>query len=79
MNRITKWVVALAFSFVLVFSSASNSAELDEHLSFLEPLIGTNWEGGYTGEDAPDLVITLRFELILDGKVVKYSRAAASA
>jgi hypothetical protein len=55
-------------------AAAPNIAELDEHLQFLEPLIGQQWEGGYVGGDAPDLVISLRFEPVLAGKAVKYTR-----
>jgi len=41
-------------------------------------VIGQQWEGGYVGENAPDLPITLRFEPILSGKAVKYTREAAA-
>ena len=79
MNCATKCLAVLTIIFLLGFSSASISAELDDNLRFLEPLIGTNWEGGYSGENAPDLLITLKFEQILEGKVVKYSRVAEAA
>ena len=61
-----------------VCAPVTNGAELDEHLLFLEPLIGTNWTGGYVGEDPPDLQIVLHCESILGGKAVKYSREAAA-
>jgi hypothetical protein len=51
--------------------------ELDEHLRFLEPLIGHTWEGGYVGREAPDLVILLHFDPVVSGKAVKYTREAA--
>ena len=79
MSRSTNWITSLAVLFVLFSCSASNSAELDEHLRFLEPLIGSKWEGGFVGEDPPNLVISLYFESILEGKAVKYSRTAAAA
>jgi len=51
-----------------------NVAELDEHLRFLEPLMGRHWEGGFVGREAPDVVISLRFEPALGGKSVRYTR-----
>ncbi len=69
--RLTAVVAALA--------TASSAAELDEHLGFLEPLIGPVWVGGYVGEDAPDLVITMGFEPILDGRAVRCVRQAEGA
>ncbi len=59
--------------------SPSAAVELDEHLGFLQPLIGTDWVGGYVGPDAPDLEISLRFEPILDGRAVAYAREAEAA
>ena len=79
MQRSASWIAILVFLLLSVFTSTSNSTELDEHLRFLEPLIGQNWEGGYVGEDAPDLVISLRFEAILEGRAVKYTKEAAAA
>jgi hypothetical protein len=55
------------------------AADLDEHLRFLEPLIGREWVGGYVGPGSGDLRIVLRFEPILDGCVVRYSREAEAA
>ena len=75
----TKILAVFAFSLLSVLAPVSNGAELDEHLLFLEPLIDTNWTGGYVGEDPPDIEIVLHFEVILGGKAVKYSRDAAAA
>lgn len=62
-----------------LFSSVAIGAELDEHLHFLKPLIGPTWEGGFVGENTSDLVLSLHFEPILEGKAVKYSKAAPAA
>ena len=70
-------ITTLAMFLWLMFPSASKGAELDKHLQFLKPLIGLNWEGGFIGDNAPDLAITLNFEPVLAGKAVKYSRTAA--
>jgi len=69
-------LVILAVAALAITSSA---AELDERLGFLEPLIGPVWVGGYVGEDAPDLVITMGFEPILDGRAVRCVRQAEGA
>jgi hypothetical protein len=53
--------------------------DLDEHLSFLQPLLGVDWVGGYVGEGSPDLEIVLHFEPILDGNAIRYTREAAGA
>ena len=79
MNGFTKRTIVVVLAWLALFSSSSLAAELTEHLSFLQPLIGTDWVGGYVGAEAPDLEITLRFEPILDGKAVRYIREAAAA
>ena len=61
---------------LLIFSSSVHAAELDEHLRIFQPLLESVWAGGYVGEDAPDLEIVLRFEAILDGMAIRYSRDA---
>jgi hypothetical protein len=61
---------------VLFSPSISQTVELDEHLQFLEPLLGKKWAGGYVGSESPDIEIVLSFEKILDGRVVKYIREA---
>ena len=66
----------LALLFSVAFSSA---AELNEHLSFLEPLVGKEWVGGYVGSESPDIQIVLRFERILGGHAVEYVREAEAA
>ncbi|MBU1701368.1 MAG: hypothetical protein KJ831_14610 [Candidatus Eisenbacteria bacterium] len=71
MSRLTTLVAILL---LVALSSASSGADLEEHLRFLEPLLGLNWEGGYVGDNVPDLVISLRFEPVLNGMAVKYSR-----
>lgn len=68
----------VTLSFLPGLIAASDIIELDEHLRFLEPVIGQQWEGGYVGENAPDLLITFRFEPIISGKAVKYTREAAA-
>ncbi|MFH1833780.1 MAG: hypothetical protein ABH877_02045 [bacterium] len=40
-------------------------------------MIGHQWEGGFVGGNAPDLVISLRFEPVLAGRAVRYTRKAA--
>ena len=79
MNGITKRSIVVVLAFLTLLSSSSLAADLAEHLSFLQPLIGTDWVGGYVGADAPDLEILLRFEPILDGTGVRYIREAAAA
>jgi len=65
-------------AFLGVFSldpiDAQPVAELDDHLLILEPLLGHLWEGGYVGGNDADLVISLRFEPVLAGKAVRYTR-----
>ena len=70
---------AVLFVVACMYSPSSSAQELDEHLSFLQPLLGRDWVGGYVGEGAPDLEIVLRFEPILDGNAVRYTREAAGA
>ena len=79
MNGFTKRTIVVVLALLALCSSSSPAAELDERLSFLQPLIGTNWVGGYVGAEAPDLEIILRFEPILDGSAVRYIREAAAA
>ena len=76
MKRAFVWTGILACSFLPAFAYEPDVAELDPHLRFLEPLIGHQWEGGYVGEGASDLVISLSFEAVLEGKAVKYTRSA---
>ena len=73
------WATILSIACFPDFSAASDTEELDEHLSFFKQLIGLQWEGGYVGENAPEIVISLRFESILAGKAVKYTREAPAA
>lgn len=78
MKLITRgYALTLFVLFVLISPSAA--VELDTHLQFLEPLIGTEWVGGYVGSESPDIQIELRFEEILGGRVVKYIREAEAA
>jgi hypothetical protein len=62
-----------------LLSSELPSSGLDDHLKFLEAFLGKDWVGGFVGEDAPDLKISLLFESILDGRAVKYTREAEGA
>ena len=77
MKRSLVWAGILGCSFLSASASAQDIAELDEHLRFLEPLIGHQWEGGFIGE-GPDVVISLRFEPVLAGRAVKYTREVAA-
>ena len=72
-------LVFVLVAMMMLIWSDSYSLELDEHLQFLGPFLGKEWVGGFVGEDAPDLEISLLFEAILDGKVVRYSREAEEA
>ncbi|HAK56760.1 MAG TPA: hypothetical protein DCP38_14935 [Acidobacteria bacterium] len=74
-----RWTGVLLTLLGLFSPSSSHAATLDEHLAFLQPLIGTQWVGGFVGEAAPDLEITLRFEEILDGRAVRYTRDVPAA
>lgn len=78
MKRAFVWTGILACSLLPASTAAPGNAELDEHLRFLEPLIGHQWEGGYIGDEEPDVVISLRFEPVLAGRAVKYTREAAA-
>jgi len=77
MRRTFVLTAFLTCPFVAASGAAQDAGELDQHLGFLEPLMGQVWEGGFIGEDAPDLVILLRFESVLAGKAVKYTREVA--
>lgn len=78
MKRAFVWLAILASSSLPASAQGPDLAELDEHLRFLEPLMGHQWEGGYVGEDVLDLVISLRFAPVLGGRAVKYTREAGS-
>jgi hypothetical protein len=73
--------VRILLTIVCLFMCSGLAAanDLDARLRFLQPLMETDWSGGYVGPDAPDLKIDLHFESILDGNAVKYSREAAKA
>ncbi len=77
MNRTARFAIFLGSFLVFAILSNSNAAELDQRLEFFAPLFGPTWQGGYVGENAPDMVITLKFEPVLNGMAVKYSREAA--
>jgi hypothetical protein len=77
MNRAFVWTGILASSFLPASGAAQAVNELDDHLRFLEPLLEHAWEGGFVGEAAADLIISLRFEPVLAGKAVKYTREVA--
>jgi hypothetical protein len=74
----TSKIVALLFLLVSL-SSSLLAAELDEQLQFLQSVIGTEWIGGFVGSEVPDIEISLQFEIILDGKSVRYVRVAEAA
>ncbi len=71
--------VLILLALLSLISPLSISSELDENLLFLTPLIGIDWVGGYIGEDTCDLKIALRFDPILDGSVVEYTREVPDA
>jgi hypothetical protein len=77
-TRFTFAVIALAIG--AVSSSAVALAEgqptLDDKLAFLEPLLAHDWTGAFVGDDAPDLVIKMHWEAMVDGKAVRYTRIA---
>lgn len=73
MNRAGIFMGSLAL-FLPATGAAQGAGELDHHLRFLEPFMGIQWEGGFVGEDAPDLVMSLRFDPVLAGKGVRYRR-----
>ncbi len=77
-QKLLRWLAVL-LGVSVSCSSPSLAQETDEHLSFLRPLLGVNWVGGYVGEGSPDLEIVLHFEPILDGNVIRYTREAAGA
>lgn len=68
-------VLAHALGFALLCCSAlpAGAQDLDQHLSFFAPLLDKTWVGGYVDHD---LEITLRLESTLQGKVLRYRRAA---
>jgi hypothetical protein len=70
---------AIALLILLVPVTSSSAGELEEHLQFLEPLIGKEWVGGYVGSESPDMQIVLRFEQVLDGRAVRYVREVEAA
>jgi hypothetical protein len=78
MKRAVAWAGILGCSFFAASPTGPDLAGLDEHLRFLEPLIGRQWEGGFVGEETPDVVISLRFEPVLEGRAVKYTREVAA-
>jgi hypothetical protein len=71
------WIGLLACTLLATSAAAQSTAELDEHLRFLEPLMGQRWEGGFVGDNAPAIVISLRFEPALAGRAVRYTREVA--
>jgi hypothetical protein len=77
MNQALVWTALLACSLLPASGLPQDLVELDEHIRFLEPLMGHQWEGGFIGGNASDPVISLRFEPVLGGKAVKCTREAA--
>jgi len=72
----------LMISVFVLFVSLSPSllsAELDTQLDLLKPLLDKEWTGGYVGPESADFKFTLRFEQILDGQAVRYSREVPDA
>jgi len=70
---------AIALLFLIGPVLSSSATELDEHLQFLEPLIGKEWVGGYVGSGSRDIQIVLRFEEVLGGRAVRYVREVEAA
>jgi hypothetical protein len=77
MNRVFLCTGFLACAFLPPPAATQDVDNLDDHLRFLKPLMAHPWEGGFVGGDAPDLTISLRFESVLAGKAVKYTREVA--
>ena len=78
MGQYVRWFLVLPAMLFLV-SSSLLSAELNEHLRPLAPLLGIDWVGGYAGEDANDLEISLTFVPILGSTAVEYTRSVPAA
>lgn len=76
MKRDLTWKGSLACCFLPALAGGQDVSELDDHLRFLEPLMTHMWEGGFTEGDGAGLVISLRFEPVLSGRAVKYTRDA---
>lgn len=79
MKTSTVRYLVLPIALSVSLSASSPAAELDEHLDFLKSLVGKEWVGGFVGSEAPDIEISLRFESILEGKSVRYTREAKAA
>jgi len=75
--RLTKHLAA-AVALLGLLATVAPAQELDEHLRFLEPLMGKVWEGGYVGQNVRSMRITLEFEAVLDGMAISYVREAAA-
>jgi len=58
----------------LPFPASAGVGVLSEHLRFLEPLIGQEWVGHYTDEEAAHFIQELRWESICGGHVVRLSK-----
>ncbi len=68
-QHLVKWSSLLAMFSLTIFAN-----ELGEHLVILEPLIETQWVGGYVNDQS--IQIKLDFKSILDGKAIQYLRKA---
>jgi hypothetical protein len=72
-------VSAVLFSCLAPPAQAERPPDLAENLAFLEPLLAHGWTGGFVGENAPDLEITLHYEAMVEGMAVRYTRVAKDA
>lgn len=68
--------ILTSYLLLVILSGLTLAAELDEHLIILEPLMETQWLGGYI--DDQDIQIQLDFTSILNGKAIQYVRKAES-
>jgi hypothetical protein len=68
----------IAFTVVLFFSGTALSQEFDEHLLMLRPLAGETWVGHFVNSSDSGLVHVIRWEPILNGKVVKSTKEVAA-
>jgi hypothetical protein len=78
MNAKTIASSVIALPILLVVVSAGFSQELDEHLLILQPLIGATWVGHFLESADSGLVHVVRWEPILNGKVIRSTKEVAA-
>jgi len=75
-SHFTVFFLTIAVSFLS--AGVSTGQELDEHLMMFHSLQKTVWTGHYVNSADSELVHTVRFEPILDGKVVRSTKDVAA-